>query len=406
MRNVVYCAPFPGIPATHRFGRALRSLQQVRLLGVFQEAPQGEAAAIYDDAAIVPDALDAGQLVHGIERLRQRHGRIDAIVGILEDLQIQLAVARRHFGLDDGDVAAAERFRDKATMKDALRQIGVPCARHARVRSESDAWAFAADIGFPIVLKPTAGAGSRSTFEIRSPDDLRDALVRARPHPHDEYIAEEFLVGREYSFETICIRGTPVFHSIGRYFPGPLEVTRTPWIQWVCVLPRDISGPWFDDVRRVGLRALHGLGMGSGMTHMEWFRRTDGSVAVGEIAMRPPGAQFVSLMGYAHDTDMYRAWARATVDHAFDGPWERKYAVAIAYLRGPGEGRVAGIDGLDEAQRRIGDLVVETRLPVVGAPKRTTYEGDGFAILRHPSDDVVVAAVKTLIETVKVRYSG
>jgi formate-dependent phosphoribosylglycinamide formyltransferase (GAR transformylase) len=274
------------------------------------------------------------------------------------------------------------------------------------VRSEEDAWAAATEIGFPLVLKPTAGAGSRSTFELHGPDDLRSALARTRPHAHDEYIAEEFLSGREYSFETICIRGEPVFHSIGRYFPGPLEVTRTPWIQWVCVLPRDIRGPWFDEVRRVGFSAVKRLGMQSGVTHMEWFRRTDGSVAVGEIAMRPPGAQFVSLMGYAHDTDMYRAWARAAVDEAFDGPFERKYAVAIAYLRGQGQGRVAGIDGLDEAQRKVGELVVEARLPEIGAPKSSSYEGDGFAILRHPSDDVVMAAVKTVIETVKVRYTG
>ncbi|MEQ1501215.1 MAG: ATP-grasp domain-containing protein [Myxococcota bacterium] len=406
MRNVVYCAPFPGIAATHRFGRALRSLSGIRLLGVFQEKPAPDVAAIYDDLAIVGNTLDARQLLAGIESLRHRHGPPDQIVGILENLQVQLAQVRGFYGLPGGDVDAAERFRDKGTMKDALRLIGVPCAKHRRLHSDEDAWAFAAEIGFPIVLKPPAGAGCKSTYEVRGPDDLRQALAEARPHPQNEVLAEEFLSGREYSFESICIRGVPVFHSIGRYYPGPLEVTRTPWIQWVCVLPRDISGPWFDDVRRVGFTAVQKLGMDSGMTHMEWFRRTDGSIAVGEIAMRPPGAQFVSLMSWAHDTDMYRAWARAAVDQAFDGPFERKYAVAIAYLRGPGEGRIAAVDGVEEAQRKIGDLVVEVRLPTVGAPKSSSYEGDGFAILRHPSDDVVLSAVKTLIETVKVRYTG
>jgi formate-dependent phosphoribosylglycinamide formyltransferase (GAR transformylase) len=398
MRNVIYCAPFPGIAATHRFGKALRSLHGVRLLGLFQEAPRGEVAQ-------VGDALDPRQLLEGVELLRRRHGDPHRIVGILENLQTQLAMVRGHYGLPDGDPEAADRFRDKGRMKDALRAIGVPCARHARIKSEDEAWAFAAEIGFPIVLKPPAGAGSKSTYEIRDPSDLRRALGEMRPHPRNEVLGEEFLEGREYSFETICVRGRPVFHSIGRYFPGPLEVTRTPWIQWVCVLPRDISGPWFDDVRRVGFEAVTKLGMGSGMTHMEWFRRTDGTVAVGEIAMRPPGAQFVSLMTWAHDTDMYRAWARAAVDEAFDGPFERRHAVAIAYLRGPGSGRITAVDGVEEAQRKIGGLVVEAKLPQVGAMKSSSYEGDGYAILRHPSDDVVLAAVKTVIETVKVRYS-
>ena len=405
MRNVVYCAPFPGIAATHRFGRALRSLSDVRLLGVFQEAPSPEVGETYDDVAVVADALDPRQILAAVESFRRKYGPPHQIVGILENLQVQLAMVRGHYGLSGGDPEAAERFRDKGTMKDALRAIGVPCARHRRLHSDEDAWAFASEIGFPIVLKPPSGAGCRATYEIRGPDDLRQALAETRPDRRNEVLAEEFLEGREYSFETICVRGRPVFHSIGRYYPGPLEVTRTPWIQWVCVLPRDISGPWFDDVRRIGFAAVQKLGMDSGMTHMEWFRRTNGGIAVGEIAMRPPGAQFVSLMGYAHGTDMYRAWARAAVDEAFDGPFERKYAVAIAYLRGAGHGRVSAIDGLDAAQHEVGELVVDVKLPAIGAPKNPSYEGDGYAILRHPSDEVVTAAIQTVIETIQVRYS-
>src|SRR5689334_22341962 len=173
MRNVVYCAPFPGIPATHRFGQALRSLAGVRLLGVFQEAPRGDVARIYDDAVVVGDALDARQLLDGVETLRRRHGEPHRIVGILENLQVQLALVRGHYGLPGGDPEAAERFRDKGRMKDALRAIGIPCARHRRLRSEDDAWGFVAEVGFPIVLKPPAGAGARSTYEIHGADDLR-----------------------------------------------------------------------------------------------------------------------------------------------------------------------------------------------------------------------------------------
>ena len=175
-------------------------------------------------------------------------------------------------------------------------------------------------------------------------------------------------------------------------------------MQWVCLLPRRVDGPEFDEARNVGFAAVQRLGMHSGMTHMEWFRRPDGRVAVGEIAMRPPGAQFVSLMGWAYDTDMYRAWARAAVDEAYDGPFERKWAVSIAYLRGQGAGRVATIQGLEAAQRSVGSLVVEAHLPQVGQPRSSSYEGDGYVVLRHPDTDTVAAATKHLIETVRVQY--
>jgi hypothetical protein len=166
-----------------------------------------------------------------------------------------------------------------------------------------------------------------------------------------------------------------------------------------------VQGPEFDDARALGLRAVKALGLETGFTHMEWFRRDDGSLAIGEIAARPPGANIVLSNGYAHDADMYRAWARAVVDGAFDGPWERKYAVGVAFLRGVGNGRVSAVTGVDEAHRRIGHLVVKSRLPTVGAPRADTYEGDGYVVVRDPDTEVVKAAVKTIIETVGVRYA-
>ena len=406
MRNVVYCAPFLGIPTTLRFAKALRRLQNVRLLGVCQEAPNAEVRELFDWVEVVPDALHAGQLYDGVERLRERFGAPTHVLGILENLQVQLAHVRAHYGLPGPSALAAERFRDKSRMKDALRELGIPCAAYRTLNHADTARDLAAEVGFPLVLKPPAGAGSRDTTVVRSPADLDERLGSLELSDERPMLAEEFIEGQEHSFETICIAGEPVFHSISRYYPGPLEVARTGWMQWVCVLPRDISGPEYDEVRRVGFDTVRRLGMGSGMTHMEWFRRPDGSVAVGEVAMRPPGAQFVSLVSWAHDTDMYSAWARAVVDGAFDGPFERRYAVAAAYLRGAGPGRtVARVDGVEQAHHNVGALVVESQLPVVGAPRAATYEGDGYVVLRHPDTSMVRDAVKQVIEQIRVTYS-
>jgi len=179
----------------------------------------------------------------------------------------------------------------------------------------------------------------------------------------------------------------------------------TPWIQWVTVLPRTINDPEFNDARELGVKVVKALGLETGFTHMEWFRRDDGSLAIGEIAARPPGAHIVRMNSYAHDVDMYRAWARAAVDDAFDGPYERKYAVGCAFLRGHGRGRVTRVTGVDRAQALIGNAVVEAKLPPVGAPKSDSYEGDGFVIVRDPDTEVVKAAMKTVIETIQVAYS-
>jgi hypothetical protein len=107
---------------------------------------------------------------------------------------------------------------------------------------------------------------------------------------------------------------------------------------------------------------------------------------------------------YAHDADMYQAWARATVDDAFDGPFERKYAVGVAYLRGVGHGWVVRVAGVERASERVGHLVVESRLPSRGAMRAESYEGDGYVIVRDPDVEVVKAAMTTVIETIQVEY--
>lgn len=404
MRNVIFTAPFP-METTLRFVRAARSLSNIRLLGIFQEPPKGEARGWFDDLEIIPNGLDPAQIVAGAKRLRERHGELHRLLGILEDLQIQVAVAREELGLEGTSVEVAKNFRDKGRMKDVFRANGLPCAAHRYVTEANDAWELARKVGFPLILKPPAGAGSRATYRVDDARQLEAALAEIQPSPGRVMLAEEFLSGSERTYETVTVGGKPVFESIGRYYPGPLDIVRNDWMQWIVVLPRDISGPEYDDVKANGRKAIAALGLQEGMTHMEWFRKQDGSMAIGEIAARPPGAQIVKLMSWAYDTDLHRAWARAVVDKAFDGPFERKWSVGIAFLRGPGAGRVAKIEGIDEAQKKMGHLVVEARLPAVGMAKAGGYEGEGWAIVRHEKTEVVEQAMLDLVRTVQVKYA-
>ena len=298
MRNVVFAAPFP-LETTMRFARAVGRLAGVRMLGIVQEAPGGDDRSLFADIVTVRDALDTRQLVEAARILERRHGQIHRVVGILEPLQVQLAEVRQELGVEGTTPRTADLFRDKARMKEELRRHGLPCARHKLIRTWADAEAFVKEVGLPLVLKPPAGMGCKSTWRINSHDDLRGALTALHASPEHPALAEEFLRGREFSFETVTIGGEVEFESATRYYPTPLEVMETPWIQWVVVLPRDIDGPDYADARALGVKTVQALGLETGMTHMEWFRRDDGSIAIGEIAARPPGANIVRMNSYA-----------------------------------------------------------------------------------------------------------
>ena len=240
-----------------------------------------------------------------------------------------------------------------------------------------------------------------ATFSVDGEAALDEALERNPPDPRRPVLAEEFIRGEEHSFDGASIDGELVWHSLTRYLPAPLDAVRNPWIQWCVLLPREVDDRGYDDIRREAARALDALGMVTGVSHLEWFRRADGSIAISEVGARPGGAQISKLISYAHDASFYRLWARLMIDGAFDRP-ERRYAAGAAFLRGQGSGRVRAIHGLDLAQRDLGPLVVEAQLPRPGQLPASSYEGDGYVILRHPETRVVEEALRRLISTVRV----
>jgi hypothetical protein len=403
MPTVVFVAPFFA-ETTLRFVNATAGIPGVRLGLVSQDPAERLPRELRARLAAhwrIEDGLDPDRIADAVRGLAEKVGPCERLFGALEQLQVPLAKVREGLGIPGMGVEAAHNFRDKAKMKDALRAAGVPCARHGLASSPGEALDQARRVGFPMVLKPPAGAGARHTVRIDRPDQLEQSLLVMRPSPERPLLLEEYVVGEEHSFDTVSIGGRPVWHSLTHYRPGPLEVMENPWIQWTVLLPREVDHPRYDDIREVAFRALEALGMDTGLTHLEWFRRGDGSLAVSEVAARPPGAQFTTLISYAHDIDFYRAWGRLMVEERFDPP-PRRYAAGLAFLRGQGRGEVRAIHGLGRAQRTLGDLVVESRLPRMGQPPSGTYEGEGYVVLRHPETDVVREGLARLVQTVRV----
>ncbi len=403
-RNVVFVAPFP-IDTTMRFVRATAKLADVRLLGVVHTPPEGDDARVYHDMVRVTRPLDVSDVLDAVEVLRRRHGAPYRIVGILEALMVQIAEARARYGVQGTRPEVADLFRDKARMKDALRKANISVARHKLLTSEDDAKAFASEAGFPMVLKPPAGMGAKATFRVTSLDNLLRSVRGMRVSDSSPVLAEEMLRGKEHSFETVTIGGTPRAWSISDYHPSCLEVLENSWIQWACILPRELSTPLYESARKLGYDTIAALGLDSGMTHMEWFEKDDGTLAVGEIAQRPPGANITRMTGLVHDIDPYRAWARAVVDDELDAPWNRKYAVGCAFLRGMGHGRVTAVTGVRETHEAIKPWLIEAKLPTLGATKADSYEGDGYIIVRHETTEKVRELVKTILETMRVYYA-
>jgi biotin carboxylase len=398
-----FVAPFL-LEATARFVAKAAALPGVSLAVITSEPADRLPPLLrerLDGHWRVDNALDPNQIAEAVRGLSGQMGRVERLVGALEQLQVPLAQVREALGIDGMDVATAHNVRDKARMKTVLRAAGVPCARHQLVAHPGEALSFAQTVGFPLVAKPPAGAGAQATYRLDDMQALQGWLATIPPRADAPGMLEEFLTGEEHSWDAVTVGGNTVWSSVSDYLPTPLEVLRNPWMQWVVLMPRDTSGPRYAAINQLGPAALRALGVREAVTHMEWFTRPDGSVAVSEVAARPPGAQISSMLGYVHDMDFYSAWCELVVLGRFQ-PRERRYAAGTAYLRGLGRGRVRTVTGLEDIQRQIGHLVVETKIPQPGQPASPEYTGDGYLIVRDPDTEVVRDALKRIITTVRV----
>ncbi|MEJ3657503.1 hypothetical protein WEH80_31525 [Actinomycetes bacterium KLBMP 9759] len=398
-----FVAPFL-LPATVRFVATAARLPGVRLAVITTEAAENLPPVLQEHLAAhwrVQDALDPRQIAEAVTGLSGQIGRIERLVGALEQLQVPLGQVREGLGIPGMDAGTARNVRDKARMKEVLHDAGVPCARHQLVTHPGEALAFAEQVGFPMVAKPPAGAGAQATYRLDDIGMLRGWLDAIPPRADAPGLLEEFLVGEEHTFDSVTLGGDTVWGSISDYLPPPLEVLRNPWIQWQVLLPRHIDDSRYDAIKQIGPAALRALGVRDALTHMEWFRRPDGSVAVSEVGARPPGAQLSSMLGYVHDVDFYRTWCELVILDRFDPP-PRRYAAGTAYLRGQGRGRVRAVHGVEKLQQELGHLVVEAKLPEPGQPASTSYEGEGYVIVRDPDTEVVREALHRIVDGIRV----
>lgn len=388
-----------------RSAQAIRKLDCVRLFGICEHPPAANRAEVFADLVCVEDTHNANQLIAAARMLSEKHGSLEQIVTAQETLLTPVAQACESLGLRGMSVSTVRRALDKLCLKRTLEQAGIKTARDQLITSNSDARRFADEVGFPIVLKPLGGSGGLATWCIRSAEQLEIALRLMQASPERAVLAEDYLRGKELCIDTITVENEPRFYSVCCYRPSILEALENPLLQWTCLMPRDITGDPFRDFIRQGLAAVRALSVGNAMTHMEGFLLEEGGVSFTDATLRPAGARIAPMLAFAYDIDPYFAWARVALDGCFDGPWERKYAVGTIFLRGTGHGLVEHVEGIESVKQHVGDLLVDARLPRVGATKSATYTGDGYITVRHPETRVVEDALQLIMQTVRITYS-
>ncbi|MEQ9397571.1 MAG: ATP-grasp domain-containing protein [Longimicrobiales bacterium] len=325
-----------------------------------------------------------------VDRVASLAGRVpfQRVECLWEPYVILAARIRERLGLPGLTVQETIPFRDKEVMKRVLDAAGVRTPHHYSATTVAQVVEGAETIGYPVIVKPIAGAGSESTYQVRSRSEL-DAILPALKHV-TEVSVEEFVEGEDMTFDTLCVDGRILHYSIATYIPRALFMKENEWVSPITLVYRDPDAPDLAEGRAMGRRVIEAMGFKTGYTHMEWYRTRDGEAVFGEIGARSPGAGLVDLINYAADIDTYTGWAECVVHGRFTQTVERKYNAAWVYKRARGRGRIQRYEGLEAILSEMGPHIVDIDLNPIGSPRRDWRKvlvGDGMVTLRHPDLD-------------------
>ena len=383
----------PGFPAEMPlFTRGLAEVG-ARVFGVGDQplsALDPEARSGLTDYLQVEDLWDEQALVQKVGAWL-RGKELNRVECLWEPGMVLAARLREAFGLPGLTVEKTIPFRDKERMKQVLDEAGIRTPRHTSARTAAEVRAAAERIGYPLIVKPIAGAGSADTYPIHEESDLDQALSLLKHVP--EVSVEEFIEGEELTFDTLCADGEILFENVAWYRPNPLVSRLNPWINPQAVCLRDLDAPDVRKGRQLGRDVIAALGFESGFTHMEWFLTRAGEAVFGEIGGRPPGGRLVHGMNYAADVDTFTGWAEAVTRGSFSQDGSKKYNAALIFKRAQGEGRIQRIEGMESLLARYGEHVAVMDLVQIGQPKRDYKKvvvGDGWIVVRHPNLEVTL----------------
>ena len=403
--NVVFVEPaFP--PTQRHFVRALADAGAT-VIGVGERPGDwldDELRSWMGHYHVVPNVVDVGVMTDAVRWIQDKLW-VDRLEASIEAHTLAAAQVRENCAIPGTSVKTAWLCRDKPSMKEVLRSAGVPTAASTGASTADEVRQFAGAVGYPLILKPRSGAGALDTTRVDNDTELTAALGMFGSQQVDSIAVEEFIEGHEGFYDTLSVDGHAAIDFVSHYFPNVLEAMRMRWIspQFIATNRIDAVAD-YQQLRELGQRVNDALGIGTSATHMEWFFGPKG-LKFSEIGCRPPGVGAWDLYSAGNDLDTYRQWADSIVHGQIWGRPSRQYSAGIVALRPGQDGTITGYSGVEEAQARHGQWVLDAHLPDPGTPTQPVaagYMANAYVRMRHPDYDTLRGMLDDVGRTVQV----
>jgi len=379
----------------------------LRLVGS-DRSPDAPALMLADDKIIASTRDPRASLKAVLEY--NEHCKIDGVMTLANDVPLTVATIATRLGLPGISIASARLAADKLLMKQAFVRSGVLVPEFKEVFSVKDLDTAIKDWGYPIVIKPNDGRGSRGVLKLTAGVDLTWAFAHAKDNSDSgRVIVENFIEGTQYSTESMVYKGLCYtacisernYELIGKYAPNIIENGGT--------LPADIDAAASHAIEDLVARAARAMGINDGIVKGDIVMTPEGPLVI-ELAARLSGGYLCTdQIPLARGVDLVRQSIKLALGQELDTAElvaKDICKLGIRYFF-PEPGRIKKIEGFEELSDLgwvskkmlflgVGDIVE----PPSNHTKRAGFVHAKGKTFQEATQRAIEAAAMVRIETV------
>jgi biotin carboxylase len=357
-------------------------------LALAAEQPERYLRLPFDDPA------KAAEAARTYAAKRPLHG----VVAVDDEAVEAGAAVAAALGLPGNALAAARRTRNKAAMRAALLEAGLPCPPFAVFATLDELRARLSALSYPCVVKPLSLSASRGVIRANAPAELEVAAARVFALLHDEdarrrtatgaggVLVEAYLPGDELAVEALLDDGRLQVLALFDK-PDPLE---GPFFEeTLYITPSRRSPEEQAAVRGCVAAATKALGLEGGPIHAE-VRLHEGRATLVELAARTIGGLCGRTLRFGAGMSLEELLLRRAAGIPVLAAERERRAAGVMMLPIPRAGVLASVDGVERAREVPG--IVEVSLTavlgkkVVPLPEGRHYLGFLFARAEAPAE--------------------
>ncbi|RUU32409.1 ATP-grasp domain-containing protein [Mesorhizobium sp. M6A.T.Ce.TU.016.01.1.1] len=291
----------------------------------------------YVEDALEVSPVDREATMAAALRLASAH-QVSGILTYLEPLLEIAADTAERAGVRGISRSAAAIVRDKSLQREALSSAFLRPTRSIRVTSLAEARVAAAEIGFPVVIKPRNFSGGLGVHFAATPELLDDAwraTIATKPRdaivPAAGALVEELLVGPHFSVNCWVLHGEAGALSTSRAWDThSMSALTGGWVMGRDLASEDVLAR----IEQAACQAAIACGLDGTIADVELIL-VDGEPRVLEVNGRPAGDQAVRMAALSSGIDLGRALATVAQGRRPDCAATASQAAGIVFVYPP-----------------------------------------------------------------------